>query len=29
MAQIVEYELFKVPPRWLFLKTETSDGTVG
>ncbi|WP_434523247.1 galactonate dehydratase [Halorubrum sp. AS12] len=29
MTQIVEYELFKVPPRWLFLKIETSDGTVG
>ncbi|GAA0683016.1 galactonate dehydratase [Natronoarchaeum mannanilyticum] len=29
MAQIVDYELFKVPPRWLFLKIETSDGTVG
>ncbi|WP_436923929.1 galactonate dehydratase [Halosimplex amylolyticum] len=29
MAQIVDYELFKVPPRWLFLKIETADGTVG
>ena len=29
MAQIVDYELFKVPPRWLFLKIETSDGTTG
>jgi galactonate dehydratase len=29
MAQIVDYELFKLPPRWLFLRIETSDGTVG
>ena len=29
IAQIVDYELFKVPPRWLFHKIETSDGTVG
>ncbi|MFB6140558.1 MAG: galactonate dehydratase [Halosimplex sp.] len=29
MAQIVDYELFKVPPRWLFLRIETSDGTTG
>jgi len=29
MAQIVDYELFKVPPRWLFLKIETSDGVTG
>lgn len=27
--QIIDYELFAVPPRWLFLKLETSDGTVG
>lgn len=27
--QITEYELFEVPPRWLFLKITTSDGTVG
>ena len=27
--QITEYELFEVPPRWLFLKVTTSDGTVG
>jgi len=26
---ITDYELFAVPPRWLFLKLETSDGTVG
>ncbi|WP_276256538.1 galactonate dehydratase [Halomontanus rarus] len=26
---IREYELFEVPPRWLFLKIETDDGTVG
>lgn len=29
MTQIVDYELFKVPPRWLFLKIETSDGITG
>ncbi|QLC34716.1 galactonate dehydratase (plasmid) [Halarchaeum sp. CBA1220] len=27
--EIVDYELFEVPPRWLFLKVETSDGVVG
>jgi galactonate dehydratase len=27
--EIHDYELFEVPPRWLFLKVETSDGTVG
>ncbi len=27
--EIVDYELFEVPPRWLFLKITTSDGTVG
>jgi len=26
---ITDYELFEVPPRWLFLKLTTSDGTVG
>ncbi|WP_415378886.1 galactonate dehydratase [Halosimplex sp. TS25] len=29
MTTITDYELFEVPPRWLFLKVETSDGTVG
>lgn len=29
MTQIVDYETFKVPPRWLFLKIETRDGIVG
>ncbi len=29
MNEIVDYELFEVPPRWLFLRIETSDGTVG
>ena len=29
MNEIVDYELFEVPPRWLFLKIETADGTVG
>jgi galactonate dehydratase len=29
MATIEEYELFHVPPRWLFLRVETSDGRVG
>jgi|AntDeeMinimDraft_4_1070355.scaffolds.fasta_scaffold00315_9 galactonate dehydratase len=28
-TEIVDYELFEVPPRWLFLKITTSDGTVG
>ncbi|MFD1645789.1 galactonate dehydratase [Haloarchaeobius litoreus] len=27
--ELVDYELYPVPPRWLFLKLETSDGTVG
>ncbi|MCL7746814.1 galactonate dehydratase [Halalkalibacter alkaliphilus] len=27
--KIVGYELFQVPPRWLFLKIETSEGIVG
>ena len=27
--EIRSYELFAVPPRWLLLKLETSDGTVG
>jgi len=27
--EIRSYELFEVPPRWLFLKVETADGTVG
>ncbi|MGB9955074.1 galactonate dehydratase (plasmid) [Haloferax prahovense] len=26
---LTDYELFAVPPRWLFLKLETSDGRVG
>ena len=29
MTRITDYELFEVPPRWLFLKVTTSDGTVG
>ncbi|MFC6723581.1 galactonate dehydratase [Halobium palmae] len=29
MDEIVDYELFEVPPRWLFLRVETADGTVG
>ena len=29
MTRIVDYELFEVPPRWLFLRIETADGTVG
>jgi galactonate dehydratase len=28
-VRITDYELFEVPPRWLFLKLTTSDGTVG
>ncbi len=27
--QVTGYELYEVPPRWLFLRLETSDGTVG
>ncbi|MFC4550025.1 galactonate dehydratase, partial [Halorussus sp. GCM10023401] len=27
--KITDYELMEVPPRWLFLKVTTSDGTVG
>ena len=27
--RVVDYELFEVPPRWLFLRLETEDGTVG
>jgi galactonate dehydratase len=29
MSEIQAYELYAVPPRWLFLRIETSDGTVG
>ncbi|MEY7848416.1 galactonate dehydratase [Natrarchaeobius sp. A-rgal3] len=29
MTEIIDYELYEVPPRWLFLRVETSDGTVG
>ena len=28
-ATIADYELFAVPPRWLFFRLETSDGLVG
>ncbi|PSP83971.1 galactonate dehydratase [Halobacteriales archaeon QS_1_68_17] len=27
--RVTEYELFRVPPRWVFLKLTTADGTVG
>ncbi|WP_458211066.1 galactonate dehydratase [Haladaptatus sp. NG-SE-30] len=27
--RITDYDLFAVPPRWLFLRVETSDGLVG
>ena len=27
--KITQYELFQVPPRWLFLKIETDEGIVG
>ena len=27
--RITDYDLFAVPPRWLFLRVETSDGQVG
>lgn len=29
MLKITGYELFQVPPRWLFLKIETDEGIVG
>jgi len=29
MPHVENYELFAVPPRWLFLRIETSDGLVG
>mgnify|MGYP000250465436 CR=1 FL=1 len=29
MTHIVDYELFEVPPRWLMLRVETADGTIG
>jgi galactonate dehydratase len=28
-TRIVDYDLYEVPPRWLFLRLETSDGLVG
>jgi len=27
--RITDYDLYQVPPRWLFLRVETSDGLVG
>jgi galactonate dehydratase len=27
--EIVDYELYEVPPRWIFVKLTTDDGTVG
>lgn len=27
--KIIKYELFEIPPRWLFLKIETDTGLVG
>lgn len=29
MSKITGYALYKVPPRWLFLKVETNDGLTG
>ena len=29
MSTITDYELFEMPPRWLFLRLETDDGLVG
>ncbi|MCH7661162.1 MAG: galactonate dehydratase [Euryarchaeota archaeon] len=29
MTEIIDYDLYEVPPRWLFLRIETSDGLVG
>ncbi|WP_121822657.1 galactonate dehydratase [Halostella salina] len=28
-GRIVDYDLYEVPPRWLFLRLETADGVVG
>lgn len=29
MTELIDYDLYEVPPRWLFLRMETSDGLVG
>jgi galactonate dehydratase len=29
MTTVADYELFHVPPRWLFVRLETADGAVG
>jgi len=29
MTELTDYDLYEVPPRWLFLRLETSDGLVG
>jgi len=29
MTKIIDYDLYKVPPRWLFLRLHTNDGVVG
>src|SRR5690625_4105239 len=29
IMKITDYTLYKVPPRWLFLKIETDEGIVG
>jgi galactonate dehydratase len=29
MADLVKIEYFRVPPRWLFVRLEIADGTVG
>jgi galactonate dehydratase len=29
MSKITSYELYKVPPRWLFLKIKTDEGLIG
>jgi galactonate dehydratase len=29
MPRVTDYELYEVPPRWLFVRVETSDGRVG
>ncbi len=29
MSRLVDYDLYEVPPRWQFLRLETSDGVVG
>ncbi|GAB7021320.1 hypothetical protein JCM18750_41820 [Halostagnicola bangensis] len=29
MTESIDYDLYEVPPRWLFLRIETNSGIVG